>query len=350
MQYNFRGQYDSTQSYAVSDVVSYTINGITKYYYCLSPNDNTSPQYPSNSDTSYWGIINALSNFPNSVDSFIYRVNIQAQDKADIDRINQLTLQTTLSSDEQTELNNLISKHRNKLFLADDLNAIQDSLSNMQLFFKDKIESYVNSNVNSITTATNNALAALDAKKASIDLYMDSTTAGAIRTDLGVMSDLTTTDKSSLVNAINEVNAKPSYQKPANGIPKTDLDSSVQTSLSKADTAVQSSDYVSHSGYAVTTNSGNAYSITLTPAPTSYVDGMSIRIKVNADATGATTLNVNGLGAKSLLNSTGNNVSNLKANGIYTFVYNATTGNFILQGEGSDPSSLITAANGILGS
>jgi hypothetical protein len=207
MQYNFRGQYDSTQSYAVSDVVSYTINGITKYYYCLSPNDNTSPQYPSSSDTSYWGVINSLSNFPNTVDSFIYRVNIQAQDKADIDRINQLTLQTTLSSDEQTELNNLISKHRNKLFLADDLNAIQDSLSNMQLFFKDRIESYVNSNVNSITTATNNALAALDAKKASIDLYMDSTTAGAIRSDMGVMGDLTTTDKSSLVNAINEVKA-----------------------------------------------------------------------------------------------------------------------------------------------
>ena len=37
---------------------------------------------------------------------------------------------------------------------------------------------------------------------------MDGTTAGAIRNDVGVMTDLTTDDKSSLVNAINEVNSK----------------------------------------------------------------------------------------------------------------------------------------------
>jgi hypothetical protein len=207
MQYNPRGTYDSTQSYAVSDVVSYTISGVTRYYYCLRPNDSTSPQSPSSADTAFWGILNTLSNFPNSVDSFLYRTNIQAQDKADIDRINQLTLQSTLTSSEQTELNNLIIKHRNKLFLADDLNAIQDSLSNMQLFFKDKIESYINSSVAQITSTENSALSALDAKKASIVSYMDSITEGAIRRDMGTLTDLTTNDKTSLVNAINELDS-----------------------------------------------------------------------------------------------------------------------------------------------
>lgn len=42
---------------------------------------------------------------------------------------------------------------------------------------------------------------------------------------------------STLVTKINDIDNK--YQKPSNGIPKTDLDSSVQASLGKADTALQ---------------------------------------------------------------------------------------------------------------
>ncbi|MBL4950974.1 hypothetical protein JK635_01810 [Neobacillus sp. YIM B02564] len=109
-------------------------------------------------------------------------------------------------------------------------------------------------------------------------------------------------------------------------------------------------DYVKHPGFGVTTSSGNAYSITLTPAATSYVDGMGIVLKINADSTGAATINVNGLGAKPLKNANGNDVTNLKANGIYTFIYNSTTGNFIQQGEGVDATPLISAVNNILGS
>ena len=49
------------------------------------------------------------------------------------------------------------------------------------------------------------------------------------------------------------------YTKPSGGIPKTDLASEVQTSLGKADTALQSSDltnYVTNTDYASTTNPG----------------------------------------------------------------------------------------------
>jgi hypothetical protein len=86
--------------------------------------------------------------------------------------------------------------------------------------------------------------------------------------------------------------------------------------------------------YAATTGTANAYVVTLNPAPTAYTDGMAISVKINADATAASTLNANSLGAKSLKKSNGTDVTNLKTNGVYTFRYNSTTGNFILQGEG----------------
>lgn len=116
------------------------------------------------------------------------------------------------------------------------------------------------------------------------------------------------------------------------------------------DLAGHKKDYVAHPAFGTTTNTSNAYVVTLSPAPTSYVDAMGIVLKINANSTGAATINVNGLGVKSLKGTTGNDITNLKANGIYTFRYNATTGNFILQGEGSDPTSLITSINNILGS
>lgn len=108
-------------------------------------------------------------------------------------------------------------------------------------------------------------------------------------------------------------------------------------------------DYVDHPGTGTTTNAGNAYSVTLTPAPTAYTDLMGVKVKINADSTGAATLNVNDLGAKALKSADGNDFMDLKVNGIYSFVYNSTTGNFILQGEGGlsgpDKQSLVDAVN-----
>ena len=95
-------------------------------------------------------------------------------------------------------------------------------------------------------------------------------------------------------------------------------------------------DYVKHPGYAAATGSANNYAVTLSPAPTAYVDGMAVAVKINVNNTGASTINVNGLGAKDIKKPNGNDVAagNLKAGSIYTLRYNATTGNFILQGEG----------------
>jgi hypothetical protein len=113
-----------------------------------------------------------------------------------------------------------------------------------------------------------------------------------------------------------------------------------QKAATKEEVAAHQADYVKHPGEATTTNSSNAYGVTLNPAPTSYVKGMGVVITINANSTAATTLNVNGLGAKKILKANGNAVINLKANGIYTVRYNpaADSGNgaFILQGEGGE--------------
>ena len=98
------------------------------------------------------------------------------------------------------------------------------------------------------------------------------------------------------------------------------------------------SDYVRQPGYAAATGSANAYSVTLNPGPAALVEGMAVAVKIPVDNTGASTLNVNGLGAKPIKKPNGNDVAagNLKAGSIYTLRYNASTGNFILQGEGGD--------------
>ncbi|MCM3133768.1 phage tail protein [Paenibacillus polysaccharolyticus] len=89
-------------------------------------------------------------------------------------------------------------------------------------------------------------------------------------------------------------------------------------------------------GYGTTTNSGNLYSVTLSPAPTAYVDGLRITVKINATNTGAVTIIVNGLSAKSVLKSNGSamTANALRINSIYSLIYNGTA--FILQGEGGE--------------
>ncbi|WP_055108950.1 hypothetical protein [Paenibacillus ihumii] len=96
-------------------------------------------------------------------------------------------------------------------------------------------------------------------------------------------------------------------------------------------------------GYGVTTNSGNAYSVKPTPAPTALVEGLRVTVRINAANTGAATLNVNGLGARNILKGNGNAVAagNLKSNSVYTLVYSGTA--FILQGEGGEYGTAVAA-------
>jgi hypothetical protein len=77
--------------------------------------------------------------------------------------------------------------------------------------------------------------------------------------------------------------------------------------------------------YAAATNSGNAFSVTLTPAPV-YTTGMTVHFRASADITGSASLNVNGLGAKTIKkNYNSDLVSNDIKNGqMVSVIYDGT--------------------------
>jgi hypothetical protein len=95
-------------------------------------------------------------------------------------------------------------------------------------------------------------------------------------------------------------------------------------------------DVTKHIPYKISTNVGNAYSVTIAePAGVvAYYDGMPLCVKFNATSTGAITVNANTWGAKNVVDQNGNNVTNVKANSIWNLRYEAVNGNFQLQGSG----------------
>lgn len=122
--------------------------------------------------------------------------------------------------------------------------------------------------------------------------------------DTGFKQNLKTTDKTTIVGAVNELKE----------------------------------DYVRSPGYATATGT-NAYAVTLNPAPIAYKDGMGLVVKINTASTGTTTINVNGLGAKPILKANGTAMTDFKAGVVYSLRYNGT--NFYLQGEGGDKKEII---------
>lgn len=116
--------------------------------------------------------------------------------------------------------------------------------------------------------------------------------------DTGFKTDLKTTNKTSIVNAINSI----------------------------------VEDYVRSPGYASVSHSGNIYPVALNPAPVALTVGMGIILRSGNDGTGSPRVDINGLGAKPILKSNGLPADPFKANSVYTLRYNGTS--FILQGEG----------------
>jgi len=83
--------------------------------------------------------------------------------------------------------------------------------------------------------------------------------------------------------------------------------------------------------YAADAGSNDTYVITLSPAPTSYTNGMVVYFKANTINTGAATLNVNGLGAKTIVKGVNTTLSdgNILAGQFCMVIYDGT--NFVLQ-------------------
>lgn len=87
--------------------------------------------------------------------------------------------------------------------------------------------------------------------------------------------------------------------------------------------------------YAVATGAVNTFAITVTPAPTSYVDGDTYTFQANNSNTSSATLNVNGLGAKNIVKKGPSTQEFLVSNDIHLFhpvtvVYDSTLNFFII--------------------
>src|SRR5690348_11926914 len=87
------------------------------------------------------------------------------------------------------------------------------------------------------------------------------------------------------------------------------------------DTAIQS--LVEADGYGAASGADTII-VSLSPAPSAYVEGLRVRFKAAADNTTAPTLNVNGLGAKALKHPDGSTpaVGALKSGRIYRVDFN----------------------------
>lgn len=185
------------------------------------------------------------------------------------------------------------------------------------------------------------------------------------------LTQLTTSNKSSLVDAVNEVNqdtgvAEGTYSKvtvnkkgkvvlgqqlDASDIPQLTLSkiSDVGTVASK-NTGNASGDIpilnsngkldeniiptISKNFYGIAEGI-NSYATTINGVD-SYFEGLVVCVKIENDSTGESTLNINNLGVINILDSTGTPITagELKANIPYNLCYNGT--NFIVLGKGGE--------------
>lgn len=120
------------------------------------------------------------STFPSQIDTFNSHYEILASDIPNVQRYQQLVTQVTRTPAEETELTNLKTTLIDKIFSATDLNKIQNCMVALEDYFLNTVIADIRAN----------------------------TDTGILRTDVGFPVNLTTTDKSSLTNAINEVKAE----------------------------------------------------------------------------------------------------------------------------------------------
>lgn len=175
---------------------------------------------------------------------------------------------------------------------------------------------------------------------------------------------LSDTEKANARTNIGAGTGNGTYSKPSGGIPKTDLASAVQTSLEKADSALQSHQTIKQDG--VTGATVNRFGTCSTSAATaaktvsatsgtfSLEAGARVTVKFkNANTAGTPTLNVNSKGAKNIFHkgaqiTTGSNKSLLA--GAVDFIYDGTQwhliGNYI--DTNTTYSAATTSAAGIV--
>jgi microcystin-dependent protein len=89
--------------------------------------------------------------------------------------------------------------------------------------------------------------------------------------------------------------------------------------------------------YAADSGTANTLAVTLSPVPTAYVEGMTLRVKPAHNNTGAATLNVNGLGAVTIYKNgaVALDANDLISGRIVEFVYDGSNFQLVSAGAGS---------------
>lgn len=91
----------------------------------------------------------SLSTFPTSVDSFIQHTEITPADITNVQSYQQLITTPNLTPAQQTTLTQLTNDLRDKLFISDDINHLQDAITATQNFFLNSVNGYITNAQNS---------------------------------------------------------------------------------------------------------------------------------------------------------------------------------------------------------
>lgn len=118
---------------------------------------------------------------------------------------------------------------------------------------------------------------------------------------------------------------------PMNGFRHTGVGNSSSPSSYPSTSQVQNGSF----NYAVDTGAVNAYVVSLSPAPTAYVEGMDVFMRTANTNTASPTINVNSLGVRGIFTNSGAalNPGSITAGGITHLKYNGT--DFRIVGEGN---------------
>lgn len=83
------------------------------------------------------------STFPTQIDQFIEHMEIMASELPLLARFQELKIKSNRTPTEDDELATLSIQLRNKLITSEDFNKLQDSITNVQSFFRDNVDGYI---------------------------------------------------------------------------------------------------------------------------------------------------------------------------------------------------------------
>ncbi len=169
--------------------------------------------YLNETNANTYSNFNATNNF--AVDIFPEYQDLTSEEYVLAKELNTLTEKTNKTPTEIDRQNYLVTLLESKIPRSIDYNNMASALINTQKQVKDSIVPYVESKKTEITNLTetkkteintvkDNALLTIEQKKANIIDYMDTTTAGAIRADIGVMGESNVTG-ASLIEKTNNL-------------------------------------------------------------------------------------------------------------------------------------------------